>query len=1122
MRTKMKIREYLKRILCTIMLVVLFFPALKVNAAVTKEKAGAAIASFAIDFYNKYGTRVQWYDVNLSDPNSYGKRAAAYNEATVGSMETYYMDCVGWVSYAIHHATGLDDSGPSSGMGSFVAPGSHGQYFEDVTGSSLQPGDILSNSHHVLIYVGNDKVVDSRGNGLTYTTLEEYGNANYRRASYGPGANGVYDNVYRINDSGAATINESDLVSIISGLDSNSTKKKDYNYYGLPSKGGYTGSSGTLSKLKNIINILSQIADYLIGLMTLGIKIELIGWTTIIENIITDMVNQVTGTEIESTQPDDTSESTETSTQESDSLYTPDATETVTGFFTDKNDRLTVEKIIYNQVPIFDVNVFNLDEAGGQTLDSDGTLATIKKNIAKWYYVFRNISIIALLLVLLYIGIRMAISTVASEKATYKRYLKDWIVSFIIVFCIHYVMIFILNVNQYLVELMKNTSPNSEYFLYETVRTKAYELKFTSGMAGTIMYMVLVYLLIRYIFIYLKRYLTINILVIIAPIIGISYSIDKLKDNKSQSLGAWLKDFTFTTLLQSIHALTYTIFIPIALQTSEDNIGGIIFAFVLLNFMTKADKIIINIFGMNRGKGFNSLVKSDVSKMFVAFTGMRTIGKFYSTGAKIVGGTIVGVGKTVGQIGGVVIPSQTRYRFNNWYNNTADNILGENNFLNKRRTNDIKTVSGIDNKIKSKKLEYRRALKSQISGPFKFASTGIKYSLGALVAVPALIVDPGNGIKRAIQLKGTRQILSTNAERAKLKAPKTGTGSLNNIVVRKTNNEGKKIGILQGTIKGFGDARKNSVTTASTLQGRFSKSINMLGEAKTLEESIITGYAGIKGSINDRLSNGSTTSAASKLPGAILAKLDTQYDKMVDEIFKEVDETDIRATIDDYVKKEKTTKIESTDVSKIVTMLQSKLDKKKNNNIKLSDDVSSNIEETMEESVNDKLAKGIETVLKKNDVSSDNVDTKTQKNIAKDIKKILSKTDDEKTIFDALDKSLEDNGVTTNINNTVKKEIVDNLKRRMENQKDKVYTPTEIIGILKRGLDKKGSIERETVPSELESVAEDMEKLKDLNSQYGKDYGERIFGKEELIKAMKKTKDAKKYDLYNSVINGEE
>lgn len=48
-----------------------------------------------------------------------------------------------------------------------------------------------------------------------------------------------------------------------------------------------------------------------------------------------------------------------------------------------------------------------------------------------------------------------------------------------------------------------------------------------------------------------------------------------------------------------------------------------------------------------------------------------------------------------------------------------------------------------------------------------------------------------------------------------------------------------------------------------------------------------------------------------------------------------------------------------------------------------------------------------------------------------------------------------------------------------------------------------------------------MEQLKELNNQYGKDFGQKIFTKEELIKAMKETKNAKKFDLYGSLMQGE-
>ena len=43
----------------------------------------------------------------------------------------------------------------------------------------------------------------------------------------------------------------------------------------------------------------------------------------------------------------------------------------------------------------------------------------------------------------LYVGIRMAISSVAEEKAKYKKMLVDWVVSLGLLFVLHYIMVFV-------------------------------------------------------------------------------------------------------------------------------------------------------------------------------------------------------------------------------------------------------------------------------------------------------------------------------------------------------------------------------------------------------------------------------------------------------------------------------------------------------------------------------------------------------------------------------------------------------------------------------------------------------------------------------------------------------
>ena len=69
-------------------------------------------------------------------------------------------------------------------------------------------------------------------------------------------------------------------------------------------------------------------------------------------------------------------------------------------------------------------------------VEKDSIMGIIKTTIGQWYYVFRYFSIIAMLLVLIFLGIKLAITTIAEDKAKYKRMLVDWVVGFVIIFVI--------------------------------------------------------------------------------------------------------------------------------------------------------------------------------------------------------------------------------------------------------------------------------------------------------------------------------------------------------------------------------------------------------------------------------------------------------------------------------------------------------------------------------------------------------------------------------------------------------------------------------------------------------------------------------------------------------------
>ena len=263
---------------------------------------------------------------------------------------------------------------------------------------------------------------------------------------------------------------------------------------------------------------------------------------------------------------------------------------------------VTIDDILFNRVGITDINFFDLDGAGS-------ALRVLRELIAGWYYTLRNLSIVILLCILVYLGIRIAISTVASEKAVYKKMLIDWMVSFAIIFVIHYIILITINVSNALVDIIGNAQ--SAELAQSTSFWNSYmgevfglagSWKILEGLGGSIMYLMLGVALFGYLFVYIKRMVTIAFLILIAPIITITYSIDKIKDSKSQALDTWVKEFAFNVLLQPFDCLIYVILVSSAISITGQGIGGLVLAIIMLTFRKQAMDIVKNMFGFGAAK----------------------------------------------------------------------------------------------------------------------------------------------------------------------------------------------------------------------------------------------------------------------------------------------------------------------------------------------------------------------------------------------------------------------------------------------------------------------------------------------------------------------------------------
>ena len=93
-------------------------------------------------------------------------------------------------------------------------------------------------------------------------------------------------------------------------------------------------------------------------------------------------------------------------------------------------------EIFSNKDEIFSVNIFKAKN------DDDTLISTIRESVRNWYSTLRLIAIVGMMSVLVYIGIRILISSAAESKAKYKQMLWDWLMATCLIFVMHYIMIF--------------------------------------------------------------------------------------------------------------------------------------------------------------------------------------------------------------------------------------------------------------------------------------------------------------------------------------------------------------------------------------------------------------------------------------------------------------------------------------------------------------------------------------------------------------------------------------------------------------------------------------------------------------------------------------------------------
>lgn len=386
---------------------------------------------------------------------------------------------------------------------------------------------------------------------------------------------------------------------------------------------------------------------------------------------------------------------------------------------------LTPEAMFANEVPLLDVNFFSETRDGlitdadgnkyietitqtGQKIKMKSTAIELRPVISKWYFALRNLAIVALLSILVYIGIRILISSSADDKAKYKQRMMDWLVAMCLLFFMHYIMAFAVKLTEKITKAV-NSMNEPYYITFGDSDSKLKDYKYEAGSGDsegenifnvsdglgktlydnniitdyngkyifmwptnltgkarielqleptedlteddiemrqfgyTVIYLALVMYTILFLFRYLKRVMMLAFLTIIAPLMAMTYPLDKLQDGSAQGFNTWLKEYIFNLLIQPVHLILYTVLIGASMDLVADNI---VFALVALGFILQAEKILRKFFGFEKA---STVAGGSALGGALAMQGISQMSKLIAKGGK--GGKSGGGGNNGGRPG---------------------------------------------------------------------------------------------------------------------------------------------------------------------------------------------------------------------------------------------------------------------------------------------------------------------------------------------------------------------------------------------------------------------------------------------------------------------------------------
>ena len=262
--------------------------------------------------------------------------------------------------------------------------------------------------------------------------------------------------------------------------------------------------------------------------------------------------------------------------------------------------------------------------SGGSAGDGSGGLYV---TVNQWFNFFRGIAMIGYLIMLVYMGIRILLSSTGQKLSQYKQLFMYWVMGVTILFFYPYVMKYTIKLNEAFVRTIDNSkngiigsisiksasitttsladdlpqvnfsdSPfdgGNDYMSIIAKRASAYH-----RLATALAYLIMTWQLITLTVHYYKRLLMTGFLITIFPIVVLFFAVDRIADGKSQSFNKWNKEFILNVFIQSFHAIVYVFVCGTVYVAGDLSTGDFDYILIItgVTFLFTGEEIIKKIF----------------------------------------------------------------------------------------------------------------------------------------------------------------------------------------------------------------------------------------------------------------------------------------------------------------------------------------------------------------------------------------------------------------------------------------------------------------------------------------------------------------------------------------------